>query len=361
MRRLKEVQKRLKEKIGEKILKDVEKGENPYIEIPLRTLNNVVYDSKTGMLTLGGKSAKRFLFNIAHAKKFTQTLMVSAFCNQLLKENLHTSLRDMFYALKRTFPNSNENTFEEENESNAVLVDLEVALDVLREQLHLNADVRGRVVGNVVIKDGRDLINWAKLGSGGWAIPSNVEDIEFKKVDADWILCVEKNAAFERLHEDKFWQKHNCILLTTQGQPARGARRLLQRLSTEFKLPVYVATDADSFGWYIYSVIKYGSISLAHVSERLGTPTAKFLGLTISDIDEFKLHNFTIKATEQDIKRAEELMNYEWFKSKDWQRELRLMVERKIKAELEALSGRGLKFMTEVYLPTKLKEKKFLD
>ena len=245
--------------------------------------------------------------------------------------------------------------------SNAVLVDLEVALNVLREQLHLNADVRGRVVGNVVIKDGKDLINWAKLGSGGWAIPSNVEDIEFKKVDASWILCVEKNAAFERLHEDKFWQKHNCILLTTQGQAARGARRLLQKLSTEFKLPVYVATDADSFGWYIYSVIKYGSISLAHVSERLGTPNAKFLGLTISDIDEFNLQNFTIKATEQDIKRAEELKKYEWFKSKEWQRELNLMIERKIKAELEALSGRGLKFMTEVYLPTKLEEKKFLD
>jgi DNA topoisomerase-6 subunit A len=361
VRKLKEAQKKLREKIGEKILKDIEKGENPNIEIPLRTLSNIIYDSKTGMLTLGEKKAKRFLFNIAHAKKFTQTLMVAAFCNQLLKENLHTSLRDLFYALKRTFPNSNENTFDEEEESNAVLVDLEVALNVLREQLHLNADVRGRVVGNVIIKDGKDLINWAKLGSGGWAIPSNVEDIEFKKVDADFILCIEKNAAWERLHEDKFWQKYNCILLTTQGQAARGARRLLQRLSTEFNLPLYIATDADSYGWYIYSVIKYGSISLAHVSERLGTPNAKFLGLTISDIDEFKLQNFTIKATEQDIKRAEELMKYEWFKSKEWQKELKLMIERKIKAELEALSGRGLKFMTEVYLPTKLKEEKFLE
>jgi DNA topoisomerase-6 subunit A len=361
VRKLKEAQKKLREKIGEKILKDIEKGENPSIEIPLRTLSNIIYDSKTGMLTLGEKKAKRFLFNIAHAKKFTQTLMVAAFCNQLLKENLHTSLRDLFYALKRTFPNSNENTFDEEEESNAVLVDLEVALNVLREQLHLNADVRGRVVGNVIIKDGKDLINWAKLGSGGWAIPSNVEDIEFKKVDADFILCIEKNAAWERLHEDKFWQKYNCILLTTQGQAARGARRLLQRLSTEFNLPLYIATDADSYGWYIYSVIKYGSISLAHVSERLGTPNAKFLGLTISDIDEFKLQNFTIKATEQDIKRAEELMKYEWFKSKEWQKELKLMIERKIKAELEALSGRGLKFMTEVYLPTKLKEEKFLE
>jgi DNA topoisomerase-6 subunit A len=351
---------KLKE-IGEKVLKDIEENKNPCLDIPLRSLTNVIYDQKTRSLMLGNKIAKRFLFNIAHAKKFTQTMLVASFCSKLLKENLHTSLRDMFYALKRTFPNSDENTFDEEEESNAVLVDLEVALNVLREQLHLNADVRGRVVGNVIIKDRGDEINWAKLGSGGWAIPSNVEDIEFKKVDANFILVIEKNAAFERLHEDKFWKKENCILLTTQGQAARGARRLIQRLSLEFNLPVYVFTDCDSFGWYIYSVIKYGSISLAHISEKLGTPNAKFIGLTMSDVEEFNLKNFTIKATEQDIKRAKELMSYEWFKSKEWQKELKLMIEKKVKAELEALSGRGLKFVTEVYLPQKLSEKKFLD
>jgi len=244
--------------------------------------------------------------------------------------------------------------------SDPIIVDLEVMLDVLREQLHLNADVRGRVVGDVVIKDRGDTIDWSKLGSGGWAIPSNVEDVEFKKVNADFILAIEKNAAFERLHEDKFWKKHKCILITTQGQAARGTRRLIQRLATEYNLPVYVFSDADSYGWYIYSVIKYGSMSLAHVSDRLGTPNAKFLGLTISDIDKFGLKDFTIKAEEVDIKRAKEMLNYEWFKHPAWQKELKLMIERKIKAELEALSGKGLKFITENYLPEKIEKKDFL-
>lgn len=354
-----EAKKKL-EGLGEKLLKDVERRENPSIDIPIRSLSNIKYDEKTGMLTLGDKSAKRYFFNVAHAKKFMQTLLVSSFCKDLTGQDLHTSLRDLFYALKRTLPNSNENTFNEQNESDPIIVDLEVALDVLREQLHLNADVRGRVVGNVVIKDKGDLINWAKLGSGGWAIPSNVEGILFKKVDAAFILVIEKNAAFERLNEDKFWQKHNCILLTTQGQAARGVRRLIQRLATEFKLPVYVFTDADSYGWYIYSVIKYGSISLAHVSDRLGTPNAKFLGLTLSDVDKFDLKNFTIKAEEVDVKRAEEMLKYEWFQAPEWQKELKMMIQRKIKAELEALSGKGLKFVTEVYLPQKIKNKEFL-
>ena len=356
---MKEAKRRL-EQLGEKTLSEIEKGENPSIDIPIRSLSNVIYDSKTRMLTIGDKTAKRYFFNVAHAKKFMQSLMVAAFCKELQDQSLHTSLRDLYYALKRTFPNSQENTFDEQNESDPIIVDLEVALDVLREQLHLNADVRGRVVGNVIIEDRGDLVDWGKLGSGGWAIPSNVEDISFKKVKADYILVIEKNAAFERLHEDRFWQKQKAILVTTQGQAARGTRRLIQRLATEFKLPVYVFTDADSYGWYIYSVIKYGSISLAHVSDRLGTPNAKFLGLTISDVDEFGLKNFTIKAEEVDIKRAQEMIKYEWFQAPEWQKELKMMIERKIKAELEALSGKGLKFITETYLPKKIRNKEFL-
>ncbi len=56
------------------LLKDIEKEENPSIDIPIRSLSNVVYDEKTGMLKLGEKSLKRYLFHTAHAKKFTQTL-----------------------------------------------------------------------------------------------------------------------------------------------------------------------------------------------------------------------------------------------------------------------------------------------
>ncbi len=356
---VKETKKRL-EQLGTKVVEEISKKENPSIDIPIRSLANISYDPKTRQIKLGDKVSKRYFLNVAHAKSFMQTLLVAAATKELIEGGSHTSLRDLFYMLKRTLPNSEENTFDEQSESDPVIVDLEVALDVLREQLNLSADIRGRVVGNVVIEDRGDEINWGKLGSGGWAIPSNVEEIKFKKVKADYILVIEKNAAFERLHEDKFWQNQNCILVTTQGQAARGTRRLIQRISTEHKLPVYVFTDADSYGWYIYSVIKFGSISLAHVSDRLGTPNAKFLGLTLSDIDEFDLKNFTIKAEEVDLKRAEEMLKYEWFQAPEWQKELKLMLQKKYKAELESLSGKGLKFVTEKYLPKKIKNKEFL-
>ena len=77
-------------------------------------------------------------------------------------------------------------------------------------------------------------IDWSKLGSGGWAIPSNTENIQFKKVNAKFVLYMEKAAIWERLHEDKFWKKYNCILMGTGGQAARGTRRLIRRLKDGF-------------------------------------------------------------------------------------------------------------------------------
>lgn len=356
----KDVRKELKQ-LGNKVLNEIEKKENPNIEIPIRALSNIIFNKQNKHLMLGDKFAKRYFFNVAHSKKFMQTLMVGSFCKRLADDNIHASIRDMYYNLKKTLPDSNENTFDEQNESDPIIVDLEVALDVLRENLRLTTDRKGIVAGNVVIKDRGDSIDWSKLGSGGWSIPSTIDEIDFKSVDAKYVLVIEKNAGFERLHEDRFWQKQNCILIGTGGQPSRGTRLLIQRLNSEYKLPVYVMTDSDSYGFYIYSVIKFGSMSLAHVSDRISTPEAKFIGLTVSDIFDYDLKKATIKTKEVDIKRAKEMLKYDWFQKPEWQKELNLMIQKGVKAEIEALSHRGLKFISEEYLPDKIKKKKFLD
>src|SRR5881628_528874 len=73
---------------------------------------------------------------------------------------------------------------------------------------------------------------------------------------------------------------YNCVLLTGNGQPPRGVRRLARRLHEEKRLPVYVLVDNDPWGYYIYSVIKQGSINLAFESQRMAIPQAKFIGLS---------------------------------------------------------------------------------
>ncbi|MEM5766213.1 MAG: DNA topoisomerase IV subunit A [Candidatus Aenigmatarchaeota archaeon] len=356
-----EVKKSLKN-IGEKILDDIKNGRNPSLNVPIRTLSNVNFDEQTKMLVLGDATAKRYFFNIAHVRKFVQTIEAAALSKELIEVNKHLSLREAFYRMKRTLPGSNINLVDEQTESNEAIEDLELIANASREQLHINANKMGSVAGKVVIEDKGDIVDWSKLGSGGWSIPSNVEDIFFKKVSADFVIYMEKAAEWERLHEDRVWEKLNCVIVSSQGQATRGVRRLLQRLHLEHKMPIYVLTDFDPWGFYIYSVLKFGSISLAHISERLAIPNAKFLGLTADDIEKYDLKKHLIKFKEVDFKRLEQIKNYDWFKnSKEWQRQFKMMKDLRAKAELAALSSKGITFISDKYLPEKIKNKDWLD
>jgi DNA topoisomerase-6 subunit A len=333
------------------------------VELPIRVLSNIYFDEKSGLVRLGDKVSKRTYLNVAHTRKFMQTMMVAAECKKIIEQNVTTSIRDLYYALKRTIPGTKENTVEDQSESDPVIEDLEAALDTLRERLHLQADRKGYVAGPLIVNDSGDKIDCSKMGSSGWAIPSNTEPemIKFEKCTAKFVLVIEKDAVWQRLNQDKFPENHNCLILTGKGQPARGCRRLINRLHKELKLPVYVLTDADAWGYYIYSVIKQGSINLSFLSDRLGTPEAKFIGLTTRDVDKYKIPgNVTIKLNKGDIKRTNEMLKYVWFKPKEWQDELRHMLEVEHKLELEALSAKGIRFISEKYLPQKIKEKDFL-
>lgn len=70
---------------------------------------------------------------------------------------------------------------------------------------------------------------------------------------------------------------------------SRGVRRMLYRLHNELKLPIYCLLDNDPWGYYIYSVLKQGSINLAYESKRMAIPEARFLGLRSRDFDRCKL------------------------------------------------------------------------
>ena len=353
--------KKLQE-LGKDVASQILKNKNPSIDVPIRALSNVVFDKKERKLQLGTKSAQRFFFNVGHVKKFLQTLEVARASKKLLEVGKHTSLRDVFYMIKRTIPNSKINIVDDQVESDKAIEDLELITEFSREQLNINANKMGSVAGKVIIEDRGDVIDWSKMGSGGWSIPSNVEEIKIKKVSAKYVIYMEKAAVWERLHEDKYWDKHDCIIVSSQGQTTRGIRRLLQRLSTEYHLPVYVLADFDPWGFYIYSVLKFGSINLAHMTESLALPQAKFLGITADDIEKYNLKKHFIKFKDVDFSRLKQISNYDWFKNnKTWQRQFAMMKSFESKAEIQALSSRGITFISEKYLPEKIKAEDFLD
>lgn len=356
-------QKKVLQKFGLGIVEQARKGKNPEISFALRNLSNIVYDKKTKTLRLGNKKGARSFFNVAHSKKFLQTVEVASIIKkELLESGKHEHLRGVFYIAKRTIPGTDINLVDAQPESDKAIEDLEVITGLSREQLHVSANKMGSMVGNVTLVDSGDIIDCSRLGRGGYSIPSITDELKFKKVDAKYVLYMEKAAIFERLNEDKFWKKNNCILVTSQGQTTRGIRRLLQRLSEEKKMPIYVLTDFDPWGFYIYSVIKYGSITLAHASERLTIPGVKFLGITADDVEKYDLKKHLIRLNEQDTKRIKQVSEYEWFKdNKEWQRQLKMIKQFNAKAEIQALSSKGISFISERYLPEKIRKKELLD
>ncbi len=354
------------ENLGKRMVVQVKNGNSPTFETPLRSKGNITFDPAVGFLRLGEKKEERKFLNVAQARPFMQTVAVANKTKKFLNEGLHTSIRGLYYQLKFSLgENLDESLFEEQTESNNLIEDLEVALEIKREDLNLTTDRKGVVAGQMIIKDtfaGEETtIDCSKQGRSGWMIPSDVDNgMEFVDVKAKYVLVVEKDALWQRLNEDRFWQKDSCILVTPKGQASRGTRRLLRRLA-DMGLPIYVFTDCDAWGWYIYWTIKTGSMNLAYLGRDFSIPEAKFLGVTMADIDEFEfLKKLTIKAKPIDIKRAEEMMSYPWINAHpEWVKELKKVLKDKKKIEQDALQGKKLTFVGE-YIRKKIKNKEWL-
>ncbi len=354
----------------------VHQGADPYIDIPSRTLSNVQFNEKKRIIELLDGKQRRFFFSLlgrrkgegSQAKKFMQTLRVAEVCKRLIDAGDTTSIRDLFYNLKVPIQSpdgkARELVFDDQAESDPIIEDIEVTVQALREELGVHAEPKGAMVGPMTIVDTGDTIDLTAVGSGGWQVPSIVEPdvIQFTQVKAEFVLLIEKGAVWQRFNKDRFWEKHRCMIVHGGGQPPRGVRRLCHRMHRELKLPLYVLVDNDPWGYYIYSVVKQGSINLAFESQRMAIPEARFVGMSSFDAERFDIPpHVPMPLTEEDRRRAREIREYPWFQRKEWQREIKHMEALGVKLELEALSNKNFSFITENYLPTKLREKRWLD
>lgn len=353
------------EGLAARVVKTSMSGKDPSIDIPTRSKSNTIWNKKRGILEMGDSTSERPLFDLKTAKQFMQTMLHASTIKDLIEAEKTSSLRGVFYKAKHTIAGTKENTFDGQEESDPILEDLEVTLGALREELHVFAENRGSMVGNITLVDKGDEIDCRRMGSGGYALPSIVEPdvIQFKKCEAKFVLHVEKGTVWNRFNEDRFWEKNNCILTHGAGQPPRGCRRLLQRLNQELKLPIICVLDNDPWGHYIYSVIKQGSISLAFESSRLAIPDARFLGIRAKDFKECGLDDAVkIDLTENDIKRANEIAAYPWFaENKAWRREIEGLLKNGFKMEVEAMITKDISYVSEEYVPQRLKAKDWLD
>ncbi|MGQ9722274.1 MAG: hypothetical protein ACUVXA_13240 [Candidatus Jordarchaeum sp.] len=341
------VHKRIHEQ-GRQLLLQIENKSPPEIYIPQRSGDNIIYDEENDLLLLGEGKSSRALLSLSTSQDVARSMRVLELVHTLVEKDIHATKREIFY--------NDVNLFKDQINSDKIIDDIPPLLNTTRDSTHIVASAKGMAIGRLIIRDSGDTIDLTKLGSGGWSITPFLDKIEIRESDAEFILVVEKDAALIRLSEAKWWNKYPCIILTGKGSADIATRSFLRKLVKNLKIPAFALMDSDPYGSYIYSVYLRGSKRLSYESPFLATPELKLLGVLSRDLDSYQIpRECWLKMTDKDIKRAKEMLKEPFVqRNKEWADDLKLMIELKRKAEIQALSSHGFEFLTETYLPQKL-------
>ena len=341
---------RLVERSLADIARTILKGDGFRYIVPSRSAGNQMYVEELDRIVLRDKTTIRPFANSGAVRKVAITTRIMGLIWELCRKGIHTTKRDLFY--------TDVKLFKTQHDSDDVLNDVACMVGCTRNSLSVVASEKGIVIGRVKFREAGDLIDCTRMGIGGKAIPPYIDKITNIKSDAQFILLVEKDAAFMRLAEDRFYNKYACIIITAKGQPDVATRLFLKKLKDTLKIPILGLVDSDPYGMKILSVYMSGSKSMSYDSANLTTPDIKWLGIRPSDLDKYNIPDqCRLNMTEHDIKTGKELLKEEFIsKNKKWYEELELMVKRKEKAEIQALSNFGFQYLTQVYLPRKLAE-----
>jgi meiotic recombination protein SPO11 len=338
------------ENVAIKIANQVLAKQGFQLDIPSRSNTNQIYIRELDRIVLGDKRGTRSFLNVKESRKAAITTRVLQLIHAVLIKRIHITKRDLFY--------TDVKLFVDQSESDGVLDDVATMIGCTRSNLHVVASDKGLVVGRISFYEDGDFIDCTKMGVGGKAIPPYIDKIENMESDAEFILLVEKEAAYMRMAEDRFYQRYPCIVITAKGQPDVATRMFLSRITAELQIPVLALVDSDPYGLKILSVYMSGSKNMSYDSASLTTPDIKWLGLRPSDLNRYDLPDqCRLKMTENDIKTGKELLEESFItQNPEWVKELKRMVKTKEKAEIQALSSFGFQYITEVYLPRKLRE-----
>ncbi|XP_026825237.1 DNA topoisomerase 6 subunit A [Ooceraea biroi] len=176
--------------------------------------------------------------------KFTLMAMIMAEAHYLLLTNTTKTRRSFYYDLK------NETT--EYLVPNQIYVDRALnsvanLLECAPWNLQLLATNKGLVAGNITIT----LVDSQVINCSipeGVEIPQIISNVTSISVKANFVLVIEKDAAFQKLLQENCPRVLNCILVTGKGYPDVSTRMLVKMLSEKMDLPIYIVVDADPFG-----------------------------------------------------------------------------------------------------------------
>jgi meiotic recombination protein SPO11 len=326
-------------------------GAGPEVRVPSREPSNVRYDPGLGHNVMGARETRLTFRDAKQAGKLARLLRCAQLVYELCSKGMSSTKRDLFYCDVRLFG--------KQEASDAVIEDLAATLGCPRASMGVVASEKGVMIGAARFRDGPDEVDCARVGPSGKNVPAAIERVTELRCDARFVLLVEKDAAFARLAEDRFHERYRCVALTGKGEPDVATRLMLRRLveaSEGGALPVLALVDADPHGLEILLTYRHGSRALAHEAAALACPDVRWLGLRPSDLDRYDVPaSARLPFAKGDAKKARELLEHPAVKADArWIKEVQRMIDTETKAEIQALSAHGLRYLTEEFLPRKL-------
>src|SRR5919197_3692787 len=83
--------------VAEAVITAADRSKDPTLLIPVRSLANVNFNEKRGLIELGKRKQERSFFNVGMAKKFMQTVLVADALAELQRCYLPSFLREIYY------------------------------------------------------------------------------------------------------------------------------------------------------------------------------------------------------------------------------------------------------------------------
>ena len=353
---------RLKE-LAQDFTDQMERGDIPQMDVPTRTKSNIELNEDANVWEYGDRTSARTANSVGGARKLLKAAYTIEFLVNQLEQDRSSTLRELYY-LSESW-DSEEAQFNDQDESNGLIEDLEIVSEVRREDFHMRPEESGAtLIGPLELREqtrrGDRVIHCQQdVGEGGYQIPNNPDTIEFLDNDADFVLAVETGGMRDRLVENGFDEDYNAMVVHLKGQPARATRRIIKRFHDELDLPVVVFCDGDPWSYRIYGSIAYGSIKSAHLSQYLATPEAEYVGIRPQDIVDYDLP--TDPLSDSDINALESELDDPRFDTEFWREQIELQLDLGKKSEQQSLASQGLDFVTDTYLPERLEEMGLLD
>ncbi|XP_072800563.1 meiotic recombination protein SPO11 isoform X3 [Vicugna pacos] len=290
------------ENIIQDVITSLARNEAPAFTIDNRSSwENIKFEDSVGLHMISHCTTRKIKSDSPKSvKNFALILKILSTIYKLVQSNTYATKRDIYYTDSQLFGN--------QTVVDNIINDISCMLKVPRRSLHILSTSKGLIAGN--------------------------------------LRYIEEDGT-----------KVNCTCATGKGVPDLNTRLLVKKLWDTFHIPVFSLVDADPHGIEIMCIYKYGSMAMSFEAHNLTVPAIRWLGLLPSDIKRLNIPKSTlIPMTKRDQMKLDSILKRPYVTCQPfWRKEMEIMGDSKMKAEIQALTFLSSDYLSRVYLPNKLK------